>query len=248
MSKHRGPRTRPRRILTIAGTTTGHAHTTRTPGATPPGGPDRLIDTEHELDRLCDQFEQRYTALLNTTITEQGWALQGVGADPCLPRHVYTIGLTAYDHPELVVVGLRTQPAAHLLNTLGEQVRAGTRLTSRHQCTDFPGWPRLALLDVDPGTSADLLTFANRRYQTPDGPPVDALQIVWCDPAGHFPWEPGWALPHDTQPILYYPLDPFAALDDEDEPDHAHPTAPGREHPGHDDGEDDTPRRHTTAG
>src|SRR5262249_31272594 len=133
MSKHRGPRTRPRHTLTII---TGQAHGPRTHRTSPASGPNRLIDTEHELDRLCDQFQQRDTALLTATITDPGWALQGVGAAPCLPRYLYTIGLTGYGHPELVVVGLRTRPAAPLLNPLGEQVRAGARLTGRRQCTD----------------------------------------------------------------------------------------------------------------
>jgi hypothetical protein len=213
MSKHRGPRTRPRTTLTIVGTTTSHHHTRPAPN----DNPARLLDTDHELNRLCDQFQQRYATLVDTTITEHGWALQSVPGDPCLPRHLYTIGLTDHDHPELVIVGLRTPPAVRLLDALGEQVRAGARLTSRRQCTDLPDWPRLALLDVDPGVSAELLTLANRRYQTPDGPPVDALQVVWCDPTGHLPWDPGWVLPHDTQPILYHPLDPFGPLDDEDD-------------------------------
>ncbi|MBL7502597.1 DUF4262 domain-containing protein [Frankia sp. CNm7] len=198
MTSNRGPRTRPPQPHRA---TTGP---TRGPAA------GRLLDTTHVLDNLCDQFQRRYDTLLDTTIARHGWALQGVDSEPAAPGYLYTVGLHAFDHhPELVVIGLRVHAAATLLNTLGDQIRAGHRLATRHQCADFPGWPRLALLDVDPGNCAALLPAANRRYQTPDGPPVDALQVIWCDPLGHLPWEPGWALPHTAQPVLHFPHDDF---------------------------------------
>jgi len=220
---HHARRTGPRRILT----TIDQPPSTGSDDTTPPHNPDRLIDTDRELDSLCEQFQLRYAHLLDAAIAEHGWALHSVDGEPGIPGYLYTVGLCRYDHhPELVVTGLRARPAAHLLNTLGDQIHAGTRLTSGRQCTDFPSWPRLALLDVDPDASDELLHFANRRYQTPDSPPIDALQVIWSDPAGHLPWEPGWVLPHDSQPILHYAHDPFATPDQDDDtpPRPRHPT------------------------
>jgi hypothetical protein len=178
----------------------------------------QLVTPDRLLDDLCAQFETRYDALISETIATHGWALQTVPALHRRPRFAYTVGLTGHDgHPELVITGLRASVATRILNVLCGHVRDGQRLGTRQQCADFPGWPRLALLDVDPDNSGDLLVAANRRYQPPDGIPVDALQVIWCDPAGHLPWEPGWLLPYDAQPVLHYPLDPFADLDDEED-------------------------------
>ncbi|ADP81654.1 DUF4262 domain-containing protein [Pseudofrankia inefficax] len=217
-----GPRPHPRPTATFP-----------SPGRYPAGGaarPAQLVDPERLLDELCEQFETRYDALIDEAIAAHGWALQAAPALHCRPRLAYTVGLTAYDrHPELIITGLRSHVAARILNVLCDHVRDGQRLGTRQQCADFPGWPRLALLDVDPDNSGDLLVAANRRYQPTDGPPVDALQVIWCDPAGNLPWEPGWVLPRDAQPVLHYPLDPFTGLDDEDDDDREDETGPGVE-------------------
>jgi hypothetical protein len=63
-----------------------------------------------------------------------GWMIQYVtGPVPW----AYTIGLTAgFAHPELTVVGLDYRQSMDLLNDLGEQVRAGTRLRPGTSWTD----------------------------------------------------------------------------------------------------------------
>jgi hypothetical protein len=157
----------------------------------------------HQLDELYGEFHEKYTALLTDTIARHGWAIQGVLGCDGAPPYAYTIGLSEFDgHPELMVTGLQPPAAATLLNALGDQVRAGIRLRDRRQCVDLPVWPRLALLEIDPAASEDLMLFANERYQRPDGPPVTGLQVVWSDPGGVLPWEPGWSLPDETQPIV----------------------------------------------
>jgi hypothetical protein len=203
MTSNRGPGTRPPR------------EHDRGPGGLR-GTPARLVDLGPEVDHLCTRFRQRADAEVAATIAAHGWALHAIDGEADVPGFVHTIGLSAFDeHPELLVIGLRSGAAAALLDVLGEQVRAGDRLRDRRQCTDFPGWPRIALLEVDPDASAALLTSANRRYQPPDGPPVRALQVVWCDPTGAMPWEPGWVLPRHGQPLAHVPYDPFA--DDEED-------------------------------
>ena len=203
MTSNRGPGTRPPREPA-----SGHG-----------GAPSRLVDLGPALDHLRARFRQRTDAEVAATITAHGWALHATDGQADVPGFVHTVGLSAYeDHPELIVIGLRTRAAADLLDVLGEQVRAGERLHDRRQCTDFPGWPRIALLEVDPDASGSLLATANRRYQTPDGPPVRALQVVWCDPTGALPWEPRWVLPRRCQPLAHVAYDPFA-LDEDDEDD-----------------------------
>jgi hypothetical protein len=167
----------------------------------------RVVDLTAEAERMRDEFRERADAQTTSTITAHGWALQAADSDDGLPGVVHTVGLSAYGHhPELLVIGLRIHAAARLLDALAEEVRAGHRLPVLCACTDVPGWPRIALIEADPNASAALLESANRRYQDQDGPPVRALQVVWCDPGGSLPWEPGWMLPGHAQPLVRPPF------------------------------------------
>jgi hypothetical protein len=50
----------------------------------------------------------------------------------------YTVGLTGFGHPEIVVFGVGQTSAATLLNTLGERVRSGAQLHDG-DVVDVPG-------------------------------------------------------------------------------------------------------------
>ena len=47
----------------------------------------------------------------------QGWIIQGVGGDRIPPPWAYTVGLTEFGAPELVVTGMREVPFAVLLGS-----------------------------------------------------------------------------------------------------------------------------------
>ncbi len=53
-----------------------------------------------------------YLSHLRGLIDEFGWAVQGVERDRIHPPWAYTVGLTAYRRPELVVTGMPVQRAA----------------------------------------------------------------------------------------------------------------------------------------
>jgi hypothetical protein len=133
--------------------------------------------------RIRDQFD----AWMRDTIAAHGWALQAVLGDDDAGPYCYTIGLSGYDrHPELMVVGLGQDEAASLLNQLGEQVRRGTRLEAGDVTVRMtpPGSTvpvdlAFTLVDVDPAVSAELLLGANRWYRERDGPPIQALEVLW---------------------------------------------------------------------
>ncbi len=77
---------------------------------------------------MCDHptaTREDYFDQIARLIKDNGWAVQGVERDRLRPPYAYTIGLTAYLKPELVVTGL---PAA-----LGRpaQRRRGSRTSCR---------------------------------------------------------------------------------------------------------------------
>lgn len=122
-------------------------------------------------------------------IEEFGWAVQTVGAccsvpgckggDAGEPEFGYTVGLTRYDgHPELIITGLAQMETGHPLNLL---------------------------VAVDPRASIEYLRHANELYRCPGRPPLPALQVVWPDCWGRYPWDAGCHVA-DLQPLLGVPL------------------------------------------
>src|ERR1700757_378428 len=68
---------------------------------------------------------EEYLAELRQTMLESGWAVQYVESDR-MP-FAYTIGLTRYGVPELLVTGVAPRRAARMLNTLGRRATSGQR-------------------------------------------------------------------------------------------------------------------------
>ena len=100
--------------------------------------------------------------------------LQAVLADEESPPFVYTVGLTGFGHPELILFATSHNTAAVVLNELGEMVRAGRRFGACEQVTVSPG--RVHLLDLP--RSDSWLFGANDLYRRPGEPPVPALLVV----------------------------------------------------------------------
>ena len=136
-------------------------------------------------------------ARLRALIDEHGWAVRHVGAgtEPGEAVFSYTIGLTAFGHPEAIVTGLPFEHAQIFLNNIGFEVRGGKRFRPGDTTEDFtePGEP-VAFLAVE-DTSG--LTAVVEVYGS-----VTALQMVWPDSAGHLPWEEGYANTAEAQPLL----------------------------------------------
>jgi hypothetical protein len=131
------------------------------------------MDTPEHFIHQIDQYD----AWQRETIRRYGWALQAVLGDEEEPPFVYTVGLTGFGHPELILFATSQATAATVLNDLGELVRAGHGLAAGE-------FIRLRSGDVHllafPESAAWLLA-ANDLYRTPDGPPVPALLVVPAD-------------------------------------------------------------------
>ena len=59
-----------------------------------------------------------------------GWHVIGIEEDEEGPGFAYTIGLHhSFEHPEVIVFGLRTETLFQIVDTIGEAVRDGTKLS-----------------------------------------------------------------------------------------------------------------------
>ena len=73
----------------------------------------------------CDHPGSTYQDYLNhmqDLLKRHSWVVQGVGGDRMHPPWAYTIGLTEFGKPELVVTAMRMAPAMELLNSVGTHV------------------------------------------------------------------------------------------------------------------------------
>jgi hypothetical protein len=116
----------------------------------------------------------------------------------------YTVGHTRRGLPELLIVGVDSESAHQLLSSLSAhsfpfQPQRSRALLELH-------FPHLRFLEVPGrvwddteyllGAAADARTFAPRQQRT-------ALQVVWSDTNGAFPWEPTFEECFvDLQPIV----------------------------------------------
>jgi hypothetical protein len=132
---------------------------------------------------------------LRQLIAQHGWAVRHV-VDPNPARSLsYTVGLTAHLHPEVVMTGLPPDVAHTFLNSAGRiVVHEHGHFAAGEETSDLAdgrAFPVIAVSD----TSA--LTAVAGLYGD-----VRAVQVVWADSRGQLPWEPGYANPPGSQPLL----------------------------------------------
>ena len=120
-------------------------------------------------------------------IQSHGWQALGVSGKGS-PDFAYTIGLTeSYDHPEIIMSGLKTPLMQALLNDIGALVKEGQVFEDGQMVRDIiKGYPvkfvRLSEKEVD-----EYLMLARIYYNKS----IDALQCQWPDKNGRFPSEDG---------------------------------------------------------
>lgn len=146
----------------------------------------------------CDNpaaTEADYDRLMREKIDRYGWAVQSIERSKLYPHWAYTVGLTEHGRPELVVTGLRPHRALEVLN--------GVAAHLMHAPEPQPGTRQQVLDDLlvefvaltEP--SAHLFT-AVALY----GPSVRAVQLVYPDDRGHWPWDRGYRGGSGGQPVL----------------------------------------------
>lgn len=135
---------------------------------------------------LCDDPDLTGTDvldLLRDQIDAHRFTTLSVGGSRSQAEFSYTVGLTEHGVPELVVVGLRAADAARLLDLWGDHL-LDTSLVLPGETLESGPWCMEAVAVDRPEQT---LVAADALY----GPDLRALQLVWADAAGRFPWDPG---------------------------------------------------------
>jgi hypothetical protein len=136
---------------------------------------------------------EEYLDELRASIQLHGWVVQGV-EDDRLP-FAYTIGLHDRGLPELLVTGLPQEDAARVLNDVAVAAVGGRVFKPGAHIAVGDG-PLLEVVEVEHPDAH--LNFAMAL----GGPNIRALQLVWADDRGRWPWAAGWGPGQLRQPVL----------------------------------------------
>jgi uncharacterized protein DUF4262 len=131
---------------------------------------------------ICDGLSRdEFLFNLDAKIARLGWTIVVVEPTPPSPGWVYTIGLTARGHPELVMVGSPVEAAA-VLNRLGARIERGERFEPGDE-VEFDGtW--LDISDVHPAqVDQGLMNLWLEYYEAGERPVPElrALQVFFTD-------------------------------------------------------------------
>ena len=106
------------------------------------------------------------------------------------PGFAYTVGLTAKGLPELIMTGLHHSQSQPLLRLAAEQqLEEGPFVIGNRYDRLIEGMD-CAVTAVSEENQENLLRMAYAVM--PPGKTLRALQVVWPDSQGRFPWEPGF--------------------------------------------------------
>ena len=145
---------------------------------------------------MCDGASyEEVLARMAWIVAEQGWAIQGVERGRIHPPWAYTVGLTLAGLPELVVTGMPLPRAAELLNDVAAHAWHAEEPVPGEQ-VPLVGGPLVEFVEL-PHPDAHLHT-AVQLY----GPAIRAVQAVWADDRGRWPWQRGFRSGRGGQPVL----------------------------------------------
>jgi hypothetical protein len=144
----------------------------------------------------CDHPEsttEEWLEAIRTTMVEHGWAVQYVEGDR--RPYAYTVGLHDRGLPELLVTGVSPRRAVQLLDAVAEYVIKGGRPTPGHRIS-LPDGTLMEVVQVEhPDAHMNVAVAFYGRH-------LRALQLVWADGQGRWPWAAGFADGRTTQPVL----------------------------------------------
>lgn len=145
---------------------------------------------------LCDHptaTRQDYLEVLRTKARKHGWAVQYVELDRS--PFAYTVGLNDWGLAELLITGVSPARASRLLGAVAREALRGSSLAAGGKLK-VTGGPLVEFVEVD---HPDVhMGWAVEHAQGPIG----AVQVVWADGRGRWPWSAAFCDGRRLQPVL----------------------------------------------
>ena len=127
-----------------------------------------------------------------------------VGAEEDRAPSAFSVGLfRSFDHPEVAMLGLGADAVTSAVGRVAGRVRAGERFDDGDLADGVLDGRPVAFRRIVPRHYPAHLGYAVWYH---GGPRFPALQCVWADTDGHFPWDRWFARAlRESQPLLFEP-------------------------------------------
>jgi len=136
-----------------------------------------------------------YIAHVREILETHCFMVQGVQRGRYRPAYAYTLGLTSHDRPELAVTGLSYARAVDVLSGSAEHL-LHAEAPRPGEVVPLVGGPVIEIVQVAEPTAH--FPVAVELF----GPKIQALQLVYADDRGHWPWDVGFRGGRGGQPVL----------------------------------------------
>jgi hypothetical protein len=143
----------------------------------------------------CDHATETradYLKVLRAKVGKKGWTVQYVERRTPL---AYTVGLSEWSLPELLVTSVSPARASRVLGAVARAAMRGEPPAPGEQ-TKVPGGPLAEFVEVD---HPDIHCGWAIEHA---GSAVRALQVVWADGRGRWPWSAEFCDGRRRQPVL----------------------------------------------
>ena len=126
---------------------------------------------------------------LVSDVKSVGWHAVHISADEQGPCFTFTVGFYyTFQVPEILVMGLRHEVSHELLRTAASQLKEGKSFPQFKGVSGFAEGYDCAFAPIKIEHYRNYLGFAMWFYRTLNKP-FPALQLIWPDKGGRFPWE-----------------------------------------------------------
>jgi hypothetical protein len=140
-----------------------------------------LFEREERLmcDRCGGVTDEQYSWRIERNIQTYGWTMQYVEGDGVRnPAFGYTLGLSLYRHPEIIVFDPDPAWAYLGVKPLAWAVMEGAVFDEGDDLSEYFPPPDTAELLRFPDSATHLFT-ANHMFRQPGDGPLPALQLIW---------------------------------------------------------------------
>jgi len=147
---------------------------------------------------VCEHPEstkQERLEYLRGVLDQHRWVVIGVHEERHRPPYSYTLGLTNRELPELVITGLPHKRAAEVLTPAAWDLLGGGTLAPGNRIRTVDGLLAEVVKVAEPGAHLDV---AADLY----GQQLAALQLVYTDQRGRWPWDRKFRDGQGGQPVL----------------------------------------------
>jgi hypothetical protein len=137
-----------------------------------------------------DEIDQEAMKEIRASVEEHGWFVVLLESDGYLPHRAYTVGLNeSFQHPDVIVHGLELPVMEQCLHEVGLQAQAGKKVPLDKDVQGFLEGFQVRFLPVLQAHLSAQMTYATQFYGNDQ---FNALQLVWPDRKGYFPYQPGF--------------------------------------------------------